>query len=464
MNKPAFAPIYEPERVVDPLRSALENERDELLAELPRYESEQARIEANRARDLARIAVISDLLAGVPGLRASPTQRDMARRSTIAEVACLTKRSEYTVSRMINESEILIDSLPATMAALESGSVSYAHARALAGQAVSLPEQSRRAFEEVALPLAESHTAGQLFDQARRLRERMHPESITKRTAQANGERTMWVDAERDGMATIHHHLRAVDAVAIHDRVEKTARAMRSPDDDRTHSQRCSDVLRDFSLGRAPVKSVSPEQSGDLTELAVPPVTPTIVITIPATTLVGCDDEPAELHGYGPIDPVTARHIAAQAPTFLRALVHPATGEILDVRRSRYRPPSELRTALLVDDETCRAPLCGRKAMRCELDHTRAWADGGETKASNLAHLCSRHHHLKHEGGWAVRAVDESPPPGVHGVSDAPASVIGMGSRELEWTSPRGARYRTRPGRLAANAPLTRPLPDDPPF
>jgi hypothetical protein len=35
------------------------------------------------------------------------------------------------------------------------------------------------------------------------------------------------------------------------------------------------------------------------------------------------------------------------------------------------------------------------------------WADGGETKLSNLITLCTFHHRLVHEGGFSLRATDD---------------------------------------------------------
>ena len=154
-----------------------------------------------------------------------------------------------------------------------------------------------------------------------------------------------------------------------------------------------------------------------------------MIVTVPATTMAGCDpmpgDRPAELHGYGPIDPETACRIAAKSASFLRVLTHPVTGQTMDAARLRYRPSEALRLALQVEDEICRFPGCGRRASRCELDHTEDWVHGCTTCAANLAHLCSKHHHLKHEGGWTVRTPPDAPP----------------GSRELEWR-PEDARPR----------------------
>lgn len=239
----------------------------------------------------------------------------------------------------------------------------------------------------------------------------------------------MWFEAELDGMATLRHHLPAVDAVAIDDLIDRMARNLRTDGDTRTLPQRRSDVLSDVILGR--------DGSGAR-------LSPTVIITVPALTIAGDDTQAGDLHGYGPIDPATARELAATAPTFLRALTAPDTGEICTVTRRRYRPTAELRTVLAIDDQTCRFPGCRRRATACELDHTVDWADGGPTTPENLAHLCPKHHHLKHSTAWRV---DPDP----------------TGGRGLHWTSPAGTRYTTTPGRRTPSLPAPPPPPRRPP-
>jgi len=108
------------------------------------------------------------------------------------------------------------------------------------------------------------------------------------------------------------------------------------------------------------------------------------------------------LEGYGPIDPDTARQLAAKAPSLTRLLTHPVTGVVLSVGREKYKVPKALRTYLRVRDETCRFPGCNRAASGCEVDHIVAWAHQGETNWDNLQHLCTKHHKMKHETRWAI--------------------------------------------------------------
>ncbi|MCS5733705.1 HNH endonuclease [Herbiconiux daphne] len=405
---------------------------DAAIRRVAEHERAISGLEAARTRDLAEAAGLAEAIErGELGRALRGNEHEWARRKLLSEIGCLTHRSERTLARLLNESEVLVANLPATVDALASGDISYQHARSMVAHASTLPELARSAFELATLPAARELTAARFDDRARRLRERLHPESIVVRTATAHAERSVWLEPQCDGMATLHHHLAAADAFAIHDLIDRTARSLRADDEPRTHAQLCSDVLADAVLGR--------DEKGRR-------LSPTVVVTVPAATLAGAADDPGDLHGYGPIDPATARRIAAHAPSFLRALIDPDTGETLSVGRRRYLAPADLRTALMLDDETCRFPGCGRRAARCELDHTLAWAEGGETSATNLAHLCSRHHHLKHEGGWSV-----SPAAGTR--------------RGLDWRSPRGNIYRTLPeGRrrstvASASPPASAPAP-----
>ncbi|WP_209066809.1 HNH endonuclease signature motif containing protein [Arthrobacter pigmenti] len=122
--------------------------------------------------------------------------------------------------------------------------------------------------------------------------------------------------------------------------------------------------------------------------------------------LEGCTD--GHLDGYGPIDPETARNLAAHAPSFTRILVHPETGAVLSVGRDRYRPPKHLQDWVRITHPTCIHPGCNRSSWTSEIDHTIPWAHGGTTELSNLAPRCKLHHTLKTDGIWADFTTDPS--------------------------------------------------------
>ncbi len=150
---------------------------------------------------------------------------------------------------------------------------------------------------------------------------------------------------------------------------------------------------------------------------------PHIQVTVAATTLLGLDETPAELAGYGPISADAARRIAASG-TWRRLLTDPATGALLDYGHTTYRPPADLTRYLIARDQVCGFPGCSAPARRCDLDHCLCYRDGGTTCRFNVGPLCRRHHRLKHQTDWHLeRHPDES----------------------WTWTSPTGRTYHLRP-------------------
>ncbi len=104
----------------------------------------------------------------------------------------------------------------------------------------------------------------------------------------------------------------------------------------------------------------------------------------------------------------------------------------------RYRPAEQQRRYLEARDRHCRFPGCRVPVRRCDLDHTHDAADGGPTEVGNLAHLCKRHHTLKHETAWTVRQTRDG---------------------TLEWTSPTGRRHRDEPSPRVTFTPDGDPPP-----
>ena len=103
-----------------------------------------------------------------------------------------------------------------------------------------------------------------------------------------------------------------------------------------------------------------------------------------------------------PVSAETARRIACDAGKV--RMTH-RTGQVLSVGRKTRTIPPPIRRALEFRDQGCRFPGCTSK--HCDAHHIVHWAEGGETKLSNLVLLCRRHHRLLHEGGFTVRMTEE---------------------------------------------------------
>jgi 5-methylcytosine-specific restriction endonuclease McrA len=64
---------------------------------------------------------------------------------------------------------------------------------------------------------------------------------------------------------------------------------------------------------------------------------------------------------------------------------------------------SATRRALQRRDRGCRYLGCDRPSSWSDAHHLVHWADGGETRLSNLVLLCRRHHRMVHEGRVPLR-------------------------------------------------------------
>jgi hypothetical protein len=129
-----------------------------------------------------------------------------------------------------------------------------------------------------------------------------------------------------------------------------------------------------------------------------------IVVHVAAETLrsraAGC----CELE-HGPSIPAeSARRFACDAS--LVALIEDENGEPLNVGRKTRIVSAPLRRLLTARDKGCRFPGCSN-ARYIDMHHIRHWANGGETRPSNLLSLCRFHHRAVHEGGFDVQVLDD---------------------------------------------------------
>lgn len=384
------------------------------------HTAEQYRSVARLRRDARRAA------------RGDSRAEEMVDRSVRLELAAALRVTEYAAGDLLARATALVDRYPQALAALERAGISDQHARFLVDLLDQAgPVAASRLIEE-AVELAESLPAGSF---RRRLRARiadLSVETLPERHARALADRRVWVESASDGMAYLTAYLPAVEAHAAFDRLTRMGKTMvgrgsadgsptaQAPDE-RTLDQVRADIFGDLLIDGA--CDGHPQATRGIRAM--------VVVTVPALSLL--DDaraatDPAVAAGVGPIPISRARELAGDAGGWMRVLTHPETGVVLSVGRTRYDPPPELRRLVRWRAERCMAPGCSMPSARCEIDHTIAWSDGGDTALGNLAPLCTGHHTVKHHGGWRV------------------AHVAGSGG-VLEWTSPYGRRYLVEPER-----------------
>jgi hypothetical protein len=323
------------------------------------------------------------------------------------EVAAVLAISPESASDQVDLAVTLAGRLPATLAALERGQIDFNRARAMAKVTEVLTDAQAAEVEGKVLAggRRDSHTA---FQKAiRRAVLKVDPEGAEARREQAKAGRYVEVKPRDDGVAKLELVTGAELTEAIFQRLTALAREI-MPGDGRTLMQRRVDVATSLLLGA---------QSGGR-----PPVE--VHVTVPVTTLLGLQDNPGELEGYGPIPAGMARELAEHAH-WRRIITDPVDGTVLDVGRRRFATAG-LARHVRERDRTCRFPGCPRPARDCDLDHTQRHTDHGRTADFNIELLCEHHHQMKDGAytGWSLT----QPAPG-----------------HLEWTSPTGEVYRVGP-------------------
>ncbi|MDQ3988910.1 MAG: HNH endonuclease [Actinomycetota bacterium] len=404
------------------------------------------------------------------------------------EVGLALRLSRTTASNRLAIAETVVQDLPRTHAAWQAGLIDTPKVRAITETSCLLTGPQREILEARVLPRAPEQTLAQLRRTLLRAVLAIDPEGAERRYRERRTDRRVVVSPDGEGMSSLWALLSAPDATASYERLGQLARGL-GAEDPRGMDARRADLLVELLTGRRCAAtgcatkcdgdcdaSCSPVagESGNTTEPGTTPEPgtgpgrsggrhgccphgrgarlpgpgkPLVQVTVPITMLMGLDEQPGELAGYGPIPASLARELAAQG-TWRRLLTDPESGVLLDYGRTTYAPPVGLADFVRARDAVCRFCTCGQPAARADLDHTVAYADGGPTSDRNLYAGC-RHHHLgkTHVPGWHVDQHDDG---------------------RITWTTPTGHSYTShphdyRPDPPAPPAPTPETAVHDPP-
>lgn len=440
-----------------PADTAPEHGEFESLERVGAWERVIAWAQANQLRQIASFMHSAEVRTAALG--ASTSQ---AHDSAVAEVGLMLHISAGTAAARVGDAYSLCTRLPGTLAALEQGRITLAKARILDAETANLSPEHTMQVEQQMLCGARQQTPGQLRAATRRAVLTADPAAAQSRAEQARRERGVRMWPEPDGMATLSAYLPADDALGVFAVLDEHARQSGVPGDKRTLEARRGDALVDLVLNPTGRCSAGTRAVREHTQTAPVP-NPVgyhctcgqcrrgggvdIRVTIPYTALLGADDLPGELAGYGPIPAAVARDLAAKG-TWRRILTDPASGRPVDYGTTRYRPPAHLAGLVITRDQTCQFPGCRIPAHRCDIDHGVPYdpaTDTGPTSETNLGPKCRRHHQVKQTPGW---------------------SVIHHPDGCTTWTTPTGHQYHSQPSPLNNPEPLTtHPAhdPDQPP-
>lgn len=371
--------------------------------------------------ELLRRAYLAD--AAVAGRRFT----DVVLRGLRLELAAASRITEHAAGNLIAFADAMVNRYPKALSALERASITERHAEILVGGLDELESELRAGLFDRALTLAEEQPLGEFRRSLRKLVDSARVVTLAERHEAALSQRRVHVEPVGDGMAWTHLFGPQVEAHAAYGRATAIAKTILAQDGEtRTLDQIRADVMADLLIEGTMAAHPS-EARG---------IRATVVVTVPALALLEQSDEavaatgadPATIEGIGPIPIARARELCGGDASWMRVLTHPETGMILSVGRTQYAPPAALKRLVKWRADRCMGPGCGMPASRCDVDHTIAWEDGGETSLENLAPLCRGHHKVKHHGGWHLEQLPDS-------------------GGAVEWTSPTGRRYVVAPER-----------------
>ena len=385
--------------------------------------------------------------------------------------------SNYAQSR-IDEARVLVGALPQTMGALDAGAISVSHARVIAESAAkfaaTVPRNSEaflvacQALERRVLPVAERQGLSRTRSAANRAVSSIDPAGRLPRRDAAYRGRGVWLRDEPDGVATLIARMAAEHAHASFAAIEQLA--LRDSESGLGVGERRSLALLHLVLGGAAAggagggavagagdvmagaggsgaasggSSMGGTGSGNAAGADFPapmqPIRAHVDVIVDLPTLMGLQDNDAEIVGGGSITAQSVRDLIRndKSATMRRLITDPTTGHLLDIGRKRYAIPEVLREFIEIRDQRCRFPGCDARAATSEIDHARAWDDGGKTERGNLGALCKRHHQVKTHGGWTIAG------------SDATGAC--------DWIAPSGQRYAHDAVALDSRVPVAQP-------
>jgi uncharacterized protein len=300
-----------------------------------------------------------------------------------------TAREKVRVARALGK-------LPATDEALRVGKLSYAKARALTR--VATPDTEAKLLE-----LAVVATGAQLERVCRGYRRALAPDEVL-----APEERSVRRRDLPGGMVRLEIVLAPDEADLLLRALDRAREVVHEETDASAETRKRDNVQMDVSAETSNAGSTWPSRADGMVSLAE-----NFLAGNPATgnggerfqVMVHVDQDPlapdgvlsASLDDGTRVSAETFRRIACDCGLVALA----GDGAVLNIgRRARSIPPA-IRRALALRDGGCRFPGCTHTRF-LHGHHIRHWLAGGETSVSNLALLCTFHHHLVHEGGWTV--------------------------------------------------------------
>lgn len=361
-------------------------------------DTEIALLDANRCLDtlasLRRVRALADALEARTLVRFGELRGEV--RGVDQEVAYELRVSRRAAKDRIGRAQRLVSRHPRALAAMEDGQLDGYAAGRIAEITSALSDELARKVDGLIAGKLDNPDPVVGLRAARQAVIAVDPDGERDRARVARQARGVDLVPGENSMSTLYANLPAETAAACYASIDTAARALRRNGEPRTLEQLRADILAERIIG-----GIDGVGGGKVSPGAM------VYLHMPITTALSITDDGAELEGYGPIPASIARQIMADEKSiWRRVLCDPASGAVLDVGRSRYRPPAAVREVVATRDRECAWPGCHRPAGYSAFDHVQARRKGGPTSVANGEALCAYHNNLKEDAGWKIHRDD----------------------------------------------------------
>ncbi|GAA4544662.1 DUF222 domain-containing protein [Amycolatopsis samaneae] len=315
------------------------------------------------------------------------TRRHRDSQSAITEIATTLSITESHANTMVSAAEALTVRLPRTLQLMDDGALDLFRATKVTDATSWLSDEHAAIVDALMSNRLPGKNASQVRKAATHAATKVDPDGAAHRGARRRAERRVVLRHNAAGVSHLSiDNAPAEKATAAYLRVDRAARALKTPDERRTLEQLRADVALDLLL----------DADGGREERAE------IFLYMDLATYLGVNDNPVEMAGNGHIPATLARRIAAGPDTALRRIItDPMTGQMIELGSARYRPTPDMDEFVRVRDRECRQPGCTRPAQNCGVENTQTRNGAStETALSKPVTLCARHRRLKRHANW----------------------------------------------------------------
>ncbi|RSM40952.1 DUF222 domain-containing protein [Amycolatopsis balhimycina DSM 5908] len=303
--------------------------------------------------------------------------------SASSEVALALSITEHRASAIVSAANALIARLPRMLNLMDDGRLDLYRAMKVTDATAWLSGDHVSVVDAALEDRVSGRNATQVRRAAAYAAAKVDPEGAALRTERKFVERRFTLHHQDTGVTHLSvNNAPTEKATAAYARIDRAARALKTPDEPRTLDQLRADVAMDLLLSG----TGGPNERTE------------VFLHIDLATYLNLNESPAALAGRGPIAAAVARHIIGGPDTTLRrVLTDPRTGQAIELSPTRY--PLKADEFIRVRDQECRQPGCTRPAQNCGIEATRTKGAAEGTEDQPVTY-CSRHRRLKGQPGW----------------------------------------------------------------